>query len=94
VECKNYTHELANPERDQISGRFAPNRGRLGFIVARKFENRDKFVLSCRDTAQDDRGFIIALVDQDILELLTMVAAKRGDEIDRFLEVRFNELIA
>jgi hypothetical protein len=94
VECKNYTHELANPELDQISGRFSPNRGRSGFIVARKFENRDKFVLSCRDTAQDDRGFIIALVDQDILELLTMVSANRVDEIDRFLEVRFNELIA
>jgi len=94
VECKNYTHELANPELDQIAGRFSPNRGRLGFIVARQFEARDKFVLSCRDTAQDDRGFIIALVDQDILELLAMVAENEIDQIDRFLEVRFNELIA
>ncbi len=94
VECKNYTHELANPELDQISGRFSPSRGRLGFIVARKFENREKFVLSCRDTAQDDRGFIIPLVDKDILDLLVMVAGNRSDQFDRFLEVRFDELVA
>ncbi len=94
VECKNYAHELANPELDQIAGRFSPNRGRFGFIVARKFENREKFVLSCRDTAQDDRGFIVALVDSDIIELLAMVGANRGDQIDQYLELRFNELTA
>jgi hypothetical protein len=31
VECKNYMKEMDNPELDQIAGRFAPQRGRLGF---------------------------------------------------------------
>lgn len=53
VECKNYSHEMANPELDQLAGRFSPNRGRLGFLVGRKFDNRGKFVERCRDTARD-----------------------------------------
>ena len=93
VECKNYQKEMANPELDQIAGRFSPNRGRLGFVVGRGFDNRQRFVERCRDTAMEDRGFVIALVDEDIYQLLTFIENGQRSHIDRFLESRFSELI-
>ena len=40
VECKNYSNDPANPELDQLSGRFAVNRGRFGFLVCRNFKKQ------------------------------------------------------
>ena len=92
-ECKNYRRDIANPELDQIVNRLAPNRGRLGFLASRSFENRDLFIARCRDTAAADRGFIIAFVDDDMRWMLSRIADNRRDNLDIFLEERFNELI-
>jgi hypothetical protein len=70
VECKNYSSDPANPELDQLSGRFSVNRGRVGFLVCRTFNNKQLFIERCRDTYNDGRGLIIPLDDQDILNLL------------------------
>jgi hypothetical protein len=70
VECKNYTREIANPELDQMIGRFSDNRGRVGLIVCRRFENKALFLQRCRDTAADGNGFIIALDDTDLGHLI------------------------
>ena len=59
VECKNYSREIANPELDQISGRFSLNRGKFGFIVCRTIDNMKRFLSRCADTYADDRGLII-----------------------------------
>ncbi|ENC7787835.1 hypothetical protein WFP47_03555 [Yersinia enterocolitica] len=66
IECKNYTAEIANPELDQLSGRFSRNRGQVGILVCRKIENKKLFNQRCIDTANDGRGFILALDDDDI----------------------------
>jgi hypothetical protein len=71
VECKNYTRDLGNPELDQIAGRFSPSRGRIGLIVCRGFDDKDLFIERSRDTAKDDRGFIIPLDDGDLSSLVT-----------------------
>lgn len=70
VECKNYSREIANPELDQMIGRFGPSRGRIGIIVCRSFENKSLFLQRCRDTAKDQNGFIIVLDDDDLVELV------------------------
>jgi hypothetical protein len=70
VECKNYGRELANPELDQLSGRFSPSRGQVGFLVARSFQNKALFLSRCRDTSRDGRGFILTLDDGDLTELV------------------------
>jgi hypothetical protein len=93
VECKNYSHEVANPELDQVGGRFSTNRGRLGFLVARKFDDRLRFLERCKDTVHDDRGFIIPLADDDLVILLKCVETNEREEIDRFLNARFEEIV-
>lgn len=86
VECKNYTSDPANPELDQISGRFSANRGWLGLLLARRFDNKDRFMERCRDTARDQRGFILPIADEDIARMLTLIEEGRRSGIDVELE--------
>lgn len=77
VECKNYRSEVANPELDQLSGRFGRSRGNVGILVARRFDDKSRFEQRCRDTALDGRGYIIALDDDD---LAALVAARKAED--------------
>ncbi|MEU0666369.1 hypothetical protein ABZ508_25820 [Streptomyces lavendulocolor] len=70
VECKNYGHEVSNPELDQLSSRFSPLRGKFGILACRSFKDKDRFLNRCRDTALDRRGFVVALDDADMTRLV------------------------
>jgi hypothetical protein len=94
IECKNYTKDIANPELDQIAGRFSPQRGKLGFIVCRHLQDRALFIERCRDTFTDHRGLIILLEDADILQLLANVNENNRNFIEEFLSERVREIIA
>lgn len=75
VECKNYTRDLANAELDQMIGRFSDQRGRIGIIACRSFDNKDLFLRRCKDTSADRNGYIIALDDEDLEQLAREAAA-------------------
>lgn len=93
VECKNYADDPANPELDQISGRFSPSRGQIGLLVCRTFHDKELFVRRCRDTANDHRGFIVALDDDD-LSLLVAQRQGAGHSLEfPLLKTRFDKLI-
>jgi hypothetical protein len=89
-ECKNYGREVGNPEIDQLAGRFSRERGKVGFLCCRQFEDRDRFIMRCRDTFIDDRGLILPLEDETVLRWLDLLRQKRRQALDR--EVR--DLIA
>ena len=93
VECKNYTKEIANPELDQLGGRFSPNRGKLGLLLCRNLDNRARFIERCRDTAIDDRGFILVMEDCDLIEYLELVANGARNAINGRLRSRYEELV-
>lgn len=66
VECKNYTEDPANPELDQLAGRFGPSRGQVGILLCRGIADRSAMTERCRDTVGDRRGYIIVLDDKDL----------------------------
>lgn len=92
VECKNYGDEVGNPELDQLSGRFSPSRGTFGILVCRKFKEKELFLKRCKDTANDDRGFIIPLDDEDLSQL-TQFKISNGQGEFAFLKSIFDNLI-
>jgi hypothetical protein len=73
LECKNYGRDIANPELDQIAGRFSPVRGKFGILCCRGFRDRATFIERCRDTLREDRGLVIPLDDATVIELLRFV---------------------
>jgi hypothetical protein len=93
IECKNYGRDVANPEVDQLAGRFSPLRGRVGLLVYRGFGDKARLIARCRDTALDNRGFIIALDDDDLAALVK--DRKRDPDSVAFgvLRTRFDELV-
>ena len=90
IECKNYRTDVANPELDQLSSRFSPNRGKFGILSCRNFENRQLFVQRCRDTFEEDRGLIVPLDDQTVVTMLELVESGKRQKVDSLL----NELIS
>lgn len=94
VECKNYSNDIANPEIDQLLGRFDKNRGHLGFILCRAIDNVKLVHKKCQDFAKGGQAFIIVFDDDDLCAFLN--ARKMGDEdrIQGLLHTRFRSLIS
>jgi hypothetical protein len=93
IECKNYGREIGNPELDQMAGRFSPSRGQFGIITCRSFENKALFAERCKDTANDNRGFIIALDDEDMIALVEEIKAISSRMSFNVLKLKFDYLI-
>lgn len=92
VECKNYTKDVANPELDQLGGRFSVNRGQVGFLVCRSIDNMPLFIQRCKDTFNDGRGLIVPLTDEDLTTLLNIYNDWNWQPIEQFLSDRIRKV--
>lgn len=92
-ECKNYSKDIANAELDQLAGRFNKRRGRLGFVVCRKIDDKKKVLERCKDAVHDDRGCMLVLEDVDIIKLLEYKHEDNMMEINKLLSDKYQELI-
>ncbi|WPQ63285.1 hypothetical protein SIO70_00210 [Chitinophaga sancti] len=92
IECKNYSSDPANPELDQLAGRFSPNRGKVGFLVCRSIEEMERFIARCQDTYRDERGLIVPIVDVDIIRLLSSFVNPDSDYMEKFLSDRIRTI--
>jgi hypothetical protein len=93
VECKNYSEDPANPEVDQLAGRFSAGRGWFGILVCRTVQDMDLLLARCADWARDRHSYIIPLTDHDLRRL---VEARRGHNDAAMLQIlrnRFDALI-
>lgn len=72
-ECKNYSQDPANPEIDQLSGRFSANTGNFGFLVCRKITNKKLTVERTRDLYKQKNEVVLVLEDREIIEILTKI---------------------
>jgi hypothetical protein len=89
AECKNYGRELGNPELDQLSGRFSPNRGQFGLLVCRSLADFSLFMRRCRDTFRDARGLIVPITDEDLLAGLRRRSSGEINPLDEMLQERY-----
>ncbi len=92
VECKNYSRDVENPELDQLSGRFSPNRGKFGLLLCRTIDDMELFLNRCSDTYKDDRGVIIPLVDQDLVSMLEVFVEQGSHIWENLLMERFRKI--
>jgi len=93
VECKNYAEDPANPELDQLQGRFSRKRGRFGILVCREIKDPDKLLKRLQDVVNNSEGVIIVLEDSDISHLLTLKAENKSDEIHDHLEAKLKPIL-
>ncbi len=94
VECKNYSRSVDNPAFDQLSGRFSPSRGRVGLLLYRGYDDKEHTMQTCRDTAGDQRGFIIPIDDADLATLVNERIQTPMREYFGLLHERFRWLVS
>ncbi len=92
VECKNYSRDIANPELDQLSGRFSLHKGKFGLLLCRTIDGLNTFLSRCADTYTDDRGIIIPLVDDDLIFILEKLKEGIERPEEDLLRDRFREI--
>ncbi len=94
VECKNYAGDVANPELDQLVGRFSLNRGRLGILIARTCSDIQLFLNRCRDVTQAGNGVVVPIFDTDVYAMLDDIKQHRRQDIDARLSGILTRLIS
>lgn len=92
IECKNYTREIANPELDQMIGRFDPNTGKFGLIVCRSLEDQELFLKRCNDSYRSQHGIIIPLTDADIINVLGELKQGQEHPAERVLMEKYRKV--
>ena len=81
--------KLTTEEKELI---FSPNRGKFGFVVCRKIDNLKLFIQGCNDTYKENRGVIIPLVDDDLINILENIKNGVAGFAENLIKDRFREI--
>lgn len=92
VECKNYSRDVANPELDQLAGRFSINRGKFGLLLCRSADNMPLLIQRCADAYADGRGIMIPVTDVDLEVMLDQIVNGTSQPYETFLSGRYREI--
>lgn len=92
-ECKNYSKVVANPEIDQLIGRFSPRRGKLGILVCRQVADRDALEQRCRNAMNSEQGHVLFLEDLDLTALIRLRADGDFQGIADYIDDKMKRLV-
>ncbi|HEA46598.1 MAG TPA: class I SAM-dependent methyltransferase [Candidatus Pacearchaeota archaeon] len=92
-ECKNYSDDLKNPEFFQMRCRLNKVRGQFGIIVCRDIKNHLRIERAQNEARKKDEFFLV-LEDKDIQKLIKWKLEEKEEEIDNFLDNKFNKELA
>ena len=92
-ECKNYKHDVSNPEFDQLIGRFHDKRGRFGVLVCRKIAYRQKTLDTSRDVVNANQGCILVFDDEDMLALVELRNTQSLSDVNNYLSQKLRAIL-
>lgn len=93
IECKNYSRDVANPELDQMIGRFSPNKGKYGIVVCRDVDDMETLLMRCRDAHVNQQGTAMPLVDDDLHRMLDALRLNDREIIERLMSGRLRRVV-
>lgn len=91
IECKNYAHDLQNPELDQMIGRFDPRRGRFGIVMCRTIEDKATLQKRCEDAFVSQQGAVVVLTDEDLGIILDAGILGRSTRVDEIIQQQLRQ---
>jgi SAM-dependent methyltransferase len=86
IECKNYRHNVANPEFDQLGSRLGKKLGMVGILAYRTSNNRKSVIKKCQSFFDNEGKVILPLRDEDFVALLNFKSESKDQEIEDFLD--------
>lgn len=93
IECKNYSTDPANPELDQLAGRFDVNKGQMGLLMCRSVDNMPLLLQRCADAFDAQRDVMIPLTDADLLRMLDTYLEAQEAPYETLLTERFRSIV-
>ena len=93
IECKNYSADVGNPEFDQLASRLDERRGRFGLLVCRTVADRVRALSLCKDKMNGGHGYILALDDTDIIQMIGYRKVGDYNAISNHMHGRLRELL-
>ncbi len=94
IECKNYTHDISNPEIDQLIGRFDHRRGRFGIVMCRDIKDKKRLIDRCADAFKSQQGAVVVLTDTDVVDALSRGHFGRESRIGEIIQQQLRDILS
>lgn len=93
IECKNYRTDVANPELDQLAGRFSANVGQVGLLLCRRVDDMPLLLERCADAFRAKHEILLPLVDTDLKSMLDAYLVGGVAPYEVLLSERFRAIV-